>query len=297
MAAARASILPTPSEIAEGISQQGPDSSSPDRGPHGGPARSTTSEGTPTWDAEQREAKYRELFDTANRVIFFKFIQEDKLDPNVAMQTFESVREVYFQHVESGWNSYREELHSRTETEIADALVFLKAEEMLLGIDVPKTLKDRVQAGGLLLGADTRMPEHGDGPPPIRYATRNLVEAMMLDVWPRHTAIVDFGIDSERHYEALQFPIRNGELTVEVLDAALGFGQRLTELVRAAPSNPHKDIEFRTSWDELRMGPEGLAAAADDSRLPSPGRIADEGLARDSGSPEPERGPVKNRGR
>jgi hypothetical protein len=85
----------------------------------------------------------------------------------------------------------------------------------------------------------------------VRPVTRNLIESIMLDAWPRNAAIVDFGIDSQRHYEALYYPIRNHEIAPLVLDAAMGHGEKLTELVRAAPNNPHKDIQFDTSWDEL----------------------------------------------
>ncbi len=95
-----------------------------------------------------------------------------------------------------------------------------------------------------------RDPEQSE-PPPIRDTTRNLVESVMLDAWPRNAAIVDFGIDSQRHYEALYYAIREGEITSETLDEALGHGQKLTELTRKAPSNPHKDVEFHTSWDVM----------------------------------------------
>src|SRR5262249_52563182 len=60
------------------------------------------------------------------------------------------------------------------------------------------------------------------GPRPVRDTTRNLVESIMLDVWPRSGAIVDFGLKSQEHYEALYYPIREGEISPEALDAALG---------------------------------------------------------------------------
>jgi hypothetical protein len=47
----------------------------------------------------------------------------------------------------------------------------------------------------------------------VRPVTRQLIESVMLDVWPSHPAvIVDFGIDSQQHYEALYYPIRNREI-------------------------------------------------------------------------------------
>lgn len=83
----------------------------------------------------------------------------------------------------------------------------------------------------------------------VRPTTRHLVTSILFDAWPNHAAAVDFGIDSQKHYEALYFPIREGEITPTALDAALGDGQKLTALVREAASNPHKDVQFHTSWD------------------------------------------------
>jgi hypothetical protein len=99
---------------------------------------------------------------------------------------------------------------------------------------------------------------------PIREATRDLVEAVMLDAWPRNAAIIDFGLDSQKHYEALYYPIRNGDISAQALDEALGHGAKLTALVREAPSNPHKDVEFYTSWDGMagRPRPEGALSEA-----------------------------------
>src|SRR5262249_9189832 len=83
----------------------------------------------------------------------------------------------------------------------------------------------------------------------VRPTTLGLVMSMLTDSWPGHAAVVDFGIDSRKHYEALYFPIREAEIMPEALDAALGNGPKLTALVRDAASNPHKDVEFHTSWD------------------------------------------------
>jgi hypothetical protein len=127
-----------------------------------------------------------------------------------------------------------------------------------------------------------------DGTQPIRDTTRNLVEAILLDVWPRNAAVVDFGLDSQAHYEALYYPVRAGAITPEQLDAALGKGAELTALARGAPGNPHKEIAFRTSWDVLRPEPDDRH---DGEALPSPGEIAEQG----GPSPVPGRG--KGRGR
>lgn len=94
-----------------------------------------------------------------------------------------------------------------------------------------------------------RNPKFAEQLAAARPTTRHLVSSILLDAWPNHAAAVDFGIDSQKHYEALYFPVREGEITPETLDAALGDGQKLTALVREAASNPHKDVEFHTSWD------------------------------------------------
>jgi hypothetical protein len=76
----------------------------------------------------------------------------------------------------------------------------------------------------------------------VRDTTRDVVESIHFDRWPSAGAVVDFGLDSQQHYEALYYPVRNQEIQPAALDAALGYGEKLTELTRAAPSNPHKDV-------------------------------------------------------
>ncbi len=83
----------------------------------------------------------------------------------------------------------------------------------------------------------------------VRATTRSLVTSMLTDNWPSDAAVVDFGVDSRKHYEALCFPIREAEIMPKELDAALGDGMRLTTLTRNADSNPHKDVEFHTAMD------------------------------------------------
>jgi hypothetical protein len=94
-----------------------------------------------------------------------------------------------------------------------------------------------------------RNPKFAEQLASARPTTRHLVTSILLDAWPNHAAAVDFGIDTQKQYEALYFPIRQGEITPETLDAALGDGPKLTALAREAASNPHKDVEFHTSWD------------------------------------------------
>lgn len=105
-----------------------------------------------------------------------------------------------------------------------------------------------------------RNPKFAEQLASARPTTRHLVTSILFDAWPNDAAAIDFGIDSQKHYEALYFPVRQGEITPETLDAALGNGQKLTALVREAASNPHKDVEFHTSWD-LILGQDSSRAA------------------------------------
>ncbi len=97
----------------------------------------------------------------------------------------------------------------------------------------------------------------------VRPTTRNLITSILMDSWPGHAAVVDFGIDSQRHYEALYHPIREAEIMPMALDAALGNGPALTAMTRQAASNPHSDVTFSTSWDLIR-GRDSARAAAND---------------------------------
>ena len=122
--------------------------------------------------------------------------------------------------------------------------------------------------------ADARLAEFLSQLEKVRPVTRRLIESMMLDMWPNHTAIVDFGIDSQSHYEALYYPIREGTMMPLALDDALGNGEKLTRLTRDAASNPHRDIEFHTSWDLIsgrQRSQPGVAAP----RLPTPSELID----------------------
>lgn len=109
----------------------------------------------------------------------------------------------------------------------------------------------------------------------VRPITRGLIEAIMLDIWPNHTAIVDFGIDSQAHYEALYYGVRDGTIMPLALDDAVGHGEKLTSLTRDAWSSPHKDIEFHTSWDVIR-GRDRPQRAEASPRLPTPSELIDE---------------------
>lgn len=90
----------------------------------------------------------------------------------------------------------------------------------------------------------------------VRPVTEKLFQAILLDCWPDGFAVcVDFGMDRKNRQQVYEsyyyYPIRAGEITAEQLDAALGNGPALTQLVRSCPSNPHKSIEIKTAWDYI----------------------------------------------
>lgn len=94
----------------------------------------------------------------------------------------------------------------------------------------------------------------------VRPVTRSLVTSILMDEWPGH-ATVDFGIDSQKHYEALYYLIREAEIMPKALDAAIGHGEKLTAITKEAASNPHKDVQFHTWWDVI-LGRESAGAPA-----------------------------------
>jgi len=84
--------------------------------------------------------------------------------------------------------------------------------------------------------------------------------------------------------------VRSGEISAEALDAALGKGEKLTALARSAPSNPHRAIEYRTSWDAFGTHDGG---EQEHHRLPTPSEIAGDSPVQPAESrhgPEPDRG-------
>jgi hypothetical protein len=107
---------------------------------------------------------------------------------------------------------------------------------------------------------------------PIRPLTQQLIDCCFLDVWPGRAAVVDFGLDTDRHLGALQFAIREELVTPQELDAAMGNGPKLTEIAQRG-RNPYGDVAFRTAWDDMprepdadRPMPEGPATHGDSGR-------------------------------
>ena len=92
------------------------------------------------------------------------------------------------------------------------------------------------------------------------YTADDLFDSVMKDMWPGMGAMVDFGLDgfgaagradAQKRYEALYYPIRAEEITMQQLRQVVGDGAAITKLVNRCPSNPHKGIKFITVYDGM----------------------------------------------
>jgi hypothetical protein len=101
----------------------------------------------------------------------------------------------------------------------------------------------------------------------VRPITRNLIDSAMNGSAVTNATVIDFGLDSQKHYEALALPIQQKEIMPLELDAAMGHGEKLTKLAREASSNPHKDVQFYTSWDGMAGRPKPEAAMSEMAKL------------------------------
>jgi hypothetical protein len=83
------------------------------------------------------------------------------------------------------------------------------------------------------------------------YLVREVVRMVCMDfirsAWPDAAGVKAFGLDTREHYEALKHAVFYQGVTPEELDAALGYGPALTQLIREG--NPYHGITFRTAWD------------------------------------------------
>jgi len=92
----------------------------------------------------------------------------------------------------------------------------------------------------------------------ISESTRALIDGLALDILPRFSTQVDFGIqpneDPTEVFGALQWAWRNRTATEEEIDEALGNGPRLTELVNR-PREDHRNNPYacniKTAWDDV----------------------------------------------
>jgi hypothetical protein len=80
---------------------------------------------------------------------------------------------------------------------------------------------------------------------------QRLYDEVMMDCWPGPAAETDFGLVDQQHYEALYHPIRNGEITIEMLEVVKCNGPKITDLVNRCLSNRHKGIVFSTLYDDM----------------------------------------------
>ena len=94
--------------------------------------------------------------------------------------------------------------------------------------------------------------KRGDGPrrrplDDLRMATK-LVRCLQHH-WPLSPAtIVDFGITTVDHFDALAGAVRAG-VTAYDLDRVMGDGPAITRLVRSIPVQPDRQVEFATAYD------------------------------------------------
>ena len=195
----------------------------------------------------KRDAKVRELFDISNRVLAAQFLEKHALDESVALRTSDEVRQTILREAEKTWEDFRVECQFRPDHEIDDAIRLFRQREASL--PDTRTLMDH-------LCPDNGQGSKGGQEPAVRPLTNQLIDCCYLDVWPGNAAIVDFGIDSDRHLGALQFAVREQLVTPQELDAAMGNGPKLTEIARRG-SNPYRDVTFSTSYDWMAIEPEG----------------------------------------
>ena len=96
--------------------------------------------------------------------------------------------------------------------------------------------------------------------PPICTNTREVLVNLYLGLDVSTAQQVDFGIDSEEHYLALQNALfaaadeQGVRAFAEELDAALGNGPKLTALVKKYASG--YEVTFKTGWDIKLPRPE-----------------------------------------
>lgn len=93
---------------------------------------------------------------------------------------------------------------------------------------------------------------------PIKPVAQKTFDAIMLDSQPEGMApYVDYGLDGwdgtdpEKVYQCYHYGIRNGHITLEAFNEALGDGPKLTALVNGMPGNPHPGIVIKTAYDEM----------------------------------------------
>jgi hypothetical protein len=82
-----------------------------------------------------------------------------------------------------------------------------------------------------------------------RQVTENLLLSLFVNAWPSVRGVEYFGIESDRHYRALQYAVKMHRVRLKELEQALGDGEAITALIR--PGNPYYGVTFKTPWDVL----------------------------------------------
>ena len=78
----------------------------------------------------------------------------------------------------------------------------------------------------------------------------SLVKCILMDVFPSLAVCVDYGISSQKAYEAYYFPIKKGIINADDLHRLVGDGKKLTEVLKNCQENPHKEIVIKTIYDK-----------------------------------------------
>lgn len=83
-----------------------------------------------------------------------------------------------------------------------------------------------------------------------RPLAQHLHDSLMLDMWPRMAAQIDWAIDSPRHLGALQSAVKRGASAAD-LDRVCGDGHAIEALIRDHIGKCHHwDVEFYpTAYD------------------------------------------------
>ncbi len=80
----------------------------------------------------------------------------------------------------------------------------------------------------------------------------HLYECLMMDIWPRQSGVVDFGLDhpdAGRRYAWLQRLVKETNCNADDLHSVVGSGPDITKLVnRFFPEYVGK-VEFTTAYD------------------------------------------------
>ena len=85
-----------------------------------------------------------------------------------------------------------------------------------------------------------------------RPLAQHVYDCLMMDMWPRAAAQIDWAIDSPRHLGALQAAVKRGA-TADDLDRVCGKGKDIEALIRAHIGRCHHwDVEFYpTAYDMM----------------------------------------------